>query len=242
MWSDGDLGEARSSGLNPSNRREQVEVGMGAPGVAVRARRLGVLSPGCEAQRQHIPPAVLSAQWVLPDANLFGQRIGESDGWQIKRGTAGEGQVGIPQHAPQDTNQEDHNDNRYASDQFGIKPGCIPTVKAPHAPGCMPDIRSRGGLIRELLDRIPKRHGGGSGALDRDEVLMKVLKNEYILNPRATRAIGKEPLDYMNATGRIPGLSVSVPITVNGPASKRMISDLRTEMEDAALRVMRRHS
>jgi hypothetical protein len=53
-------------------------------------------------------------------------------------------------------------------------------------------------------------HGGGfpryhAGGLGRDEILALLLKKEYVLRPQATQSIGKDRLDYMNATGQIPG-------------------------------------
>jgi hypothetical protein len=47
-----------------------------------------------------------------------------------------------------------------------------------------------------------KYHSGGIG---RDEILALLLRKEYVLRPQATQSIGKDKLDYMNATGQIPG-------------------------------------
>ena len=49
---------------------------------------------------------------------------------------------------------------------------------------------------------FPRYHSGGLG---RDEILALLLKKEYVLRPQATQSIGKDRLDYMNATGQIPG-------------------------------------
>jgi len=53
-------------------------------------------------------------------------------------------------------------------------------------------------------------HGGGfpryhAGGLGRDEILALLLRKEYVLRPQATQSIGKDRLDYMNATGQVPG-------------------------------------
>lgn len=56
-----------------------------------------------------------------------------------------------------------------------------------------------GGAVDSLIKRM---HRGG---LERDEVLALLLRKEYVLRPQATQSIGKDRLDYMNATGQIPG-------------------------------------
>lgn len=66
-----------------------------------------------------------------------------------------------------------------------------------------------GGLVQDILNRIPNLHQGGTPSLGRDEVLMKMLTTEYALNSKATRSIGKQNLDYMNQTGKIPEASPS---------------------------------
>jgi hypothetical protein len=48
---------------------------------------------------------------------------------------------------------------------------------------------------------FPRYHSGGLG---RDEILALLLRKEYVLRPQATQSIGKDRLDYMNATGQIP--------------------------------------
>ena len=101
----------------------------------------------------------------------------------------------------------------------------------------------QGGFIQDLLDRIPTRHSGGPG-LNKDEVLMKVLRNEYVLNPRATRSIGKGNLDYMNQTGQVPaGLTIAnhFDLTPDLLKNKRFLSTMRTEQEATARKVVREY-
>jgi len=52
----------------------------------------------------------------------------------------------------------------------------------------------RGGTIKKM-------HEGG---LQRDEVIAKLLTNEYVLRRESAQSIGREQLDYMNREGRIP--------------------------------------
>jgi hypothetical protein len=52
-------------------------------------------------------------------------------------------------------------------------------------------------------------HTGGlvtkhEGGLQTDEIVAKLLTNEYILRRGATQSVGKEKLDYINATGKLP--------------------------------------
>lgn len=62
---------------------------------------------------------------------------------------------------------------------------------------------------------MPSYHSGG---LAPNERIAKVLLNEYVMQPKATAALGKNNLDYMNNTGRIPGGN-SYSVTVNAPGS-----------------------
>ena len=92
--------------------------------------------------------------------------------------------------------------------------GTLETGTAPgnpdvgHKGGFINDIVSgtahSGGLINNLLSSIKKFHDGG---LNANEVLIKALKSEYILNPKAVNSIGVEKLNYMNKTGEIPDQS-----------------------------------
>jgi len=104
-------------------------------------------------------------------------------------------------------------------------------------------IMHGGGTAKELFDRLPKMHSGYSG-LDRDEVLVKMLKTEGVLNPRAMRTMGKEELDYRNRTGMVPTpnqFSSSVQIVLN-ERNRKLEGALKREIESTAIRVMREHS
>ena len=98
-----------------------------------------------------------------------------------------------------------------------------------------------GGVIKDLIAKIPTMHQGWS-VLGKDEVLMRMLKTEGVLNPRAMQGVGKQNLDYMNHTGQLPPsggnqLTVNVPVNVEG--NKRLAATLRTEIEATVLRVVR---
>jgi hypothetical protein len=55
-------------------------------------------------------------------------------------------------------------------------------------------VTHRGGLVKKM-------HEGG---LQRDEVIAKLLTNEYVLRRESAQSIGRERLDYMNREGRMP--------------------------------------
>jgi hypothetical protein len=63
-------------------------------------------------------------------------------------------------------------------------------------------------------------HGGGSvekkheGGLQRDEVIAKLLTNEYVLRREASQSIGRQNLDYMNQTGKLPQSKEKIPIEI----------------------------
>jgi len=58
---------------------------------------------------------------------------------------------------------------------------------------------------------VVKKHEGG---LEQDEVIAKLLSNEYVLRREAAQNIGKERLDYMNITGQVPEKKESRPVEV----------------------------
>jgi hypothetical protein len=97
--------------------------------------------------------------------------------------------------------------------------------------------------VGALLDRhsggIVSKHGGG---LQRDEVLAKLLTREYVMQRSATRSLGKTNLDYMNATGKIPGggnnLTINVPVSM-GIDDKRLQARLRANIEEVVQRTVR---
>lgn len=62
----------------------------------------------------------------------------------------------------------------------------------------------RGGLVREM-------HEGG---LQRDEVLSKLLINEFVMQRKAVQSIGLANMEYMNQTGRLPQASKPQPTVV----------------------------
>lgn len=65
----------------------------------------------------------------------------------------------------------------------------------------------RGGTIKKM-------HEGG---LQKDEVIAKLLTNEYVLKRESARSIGRENLDYMNREGRMPR---DKPVIVPAPEVK----------------------
>jgi hypothetical protein len=98
----------------------------------------------------------------------------------------------------------------------------------------------QGGTGADIMARIPTMHSGGTG-LSRDEALVRMLKTEGILNPRAMQAMGKQELDYRNRTGMVPApnqFSASVQIVLN-ERNRKFEARLKTEMEATAVRVMK---
>jgi len=75
-----------------------------------------------------------------------------------------------------------------------------------------------GGYIGDLVKSF---HNGG---LNQNEVLIKALRSEYILNPRAVNSIGVDKLSYMNRTGEVPGREIKI-INVVDPSSIPSESD-----------------
>jgi len=79
-----------------------------------------------------------------------------------------------------------------------------------------------------LIVNTPTGHSGGyigdlvksfhNGGLNQNEVLIKALRSEYVLNPRAVSSIGVNKLDYMNKTGDVPGREIRI-INVVDPSS-----------------------
>ncbi len=80
-------------------------------------------------------------------------------------------------------------------------------------------------------------HAGGivskhSGGLASDEVLSKLLTNEYVMKRDSARMIGRTQLDYMNATGKIPPGG-------DGGMSRSQIEIIPSPLFDAKIRSMR---
>lgn len=97
--------------------------------------------------------------------------------------------------------------------------------------------RHRGGTGGESLGGrrriLPRFHDGG---LAQNEVLAILKKEEVVFTPGQLKA-----LSSAMAKGQGSSLAINVPITIDDPQrQKRLISDLRTEMEDAARKVLRR--
>ena len=71
-----------------------------------------------------------------------------------------------------------------------------------------------------VLGPAMKIHTGGpvvkmhEGGLRRDEVIAKLLSNEYVLRREAAQSIGRERLDYMNQTGQMPEKKEKQPIEI----------------------------
>ena len=84
----------------------------------------------------------------------------------------------------------------------GLNTGTIPLKTSFH----------EGGYIDDLVKSF---HNGG---LNQNEVLIKALRSEYILNPRAVNSIGVGRLDHMNRTGEVPGREIRI-INVVDPSS-----------------------
>ena len=89
-------------------------------------------------------------------------------------------------------------------------------------------VTNMGSSSTPLMVNMPTRHSGGyigdlvksfhNGGLNQNEVLIKALRSEYILNPRAVNSIGVNKLDYMNKTGNVPGREIRI-INVVDPSS-----------------------
>lgn len=65
-------------------------------------------------------------------------------------------------------------------------------------------IAHTGGYIGDLVKSF---HAGG---LNSNEVLIKALRSEYVLNPRAVNSVGVNKLDYINKTGQLPGSEINI--------------------------------
>jgi hypothetical protein len=88
-----------------------------------------------------------------------------------------------------------------------------------------------GGVIG--VDNLPRFHRGG---LASDEVLAVLKKQEVVFTPGQMKALGK-----VMSEGGVGGLSLNVPVIVDDPLrQKRLASEMRTEIEAAARRVIRR--
>jgi len=79
-----------------------------------------------------------------------------------------------------------------------------------------------GGPERLGIGYSSAKHAGGfvtkhEGGLQRDEVIAKLLSNEYVLRRESAQSIGRERLDYMNREGRMPS---DKPIIVTPPEVK----------------------
>jgi hypothetical protein len=88
---------------------------------------------------------------------------------------------------------------------------------------------------------IVKKHEGG---LQRDEVIAKLLNNEYVLRREAAQSIGRQNLDYMNREGKMPpqtGLTINVPVTV-GMDDKRLMAHLQSNIEATVTRTVKEFS
>jgi hypothetical protein len=62
-----------------------------------------------------------------------------------------------------------------------------------------------------------------------DEYPAILRRNESVLTPAQMRAVGNT------------SISISVPITIDGQVSKKMISELRAEIEGTVVQVLKRH-
>src|SRR5262245_16000130 len=68
MGRDEHLREARRAGFDAEHGGQEIDVRVGAPGVAVGAGGFGVLGPGREAEGQHLPPRRQPLQVMVAEA------------------------------------------------------------------------------------------------------------------------------------------------------------------------------
>lgn len=94
---------------------------------------------------------------------------------------------------------------------FG-KPGLNATGAGDLGGASSSAIAHSGGYIGDLVKSF---HNGG---LNQNEVLIKALRSEYILNPRAVNSVGVGRLDHINRTGELPGREIRI-INVVDPSS-----------------------
>jgi hypothetical protein len=92
------------------------------------------------------------------------------------------------------------------------------------------------------IDSYIIKHLGGlvsmhTGGLRRDERVAKLLTNEYVLRREATRSIGKETLDMMNQTGKVPVQSQKVQLSLDAYVDNGVVLKFRPTHDEINLAV-----
>ena len=80
--------ESEAGGLDAGDDVEQIEVGMGAPGVGVGAGRLWLFGPGGKAEGDHVAPGLELLDIVVAHAGVL-HGSGEIEAVVVGRGRNG---------------------------------------------------------------------------------------------------------------------------------------------------------